>query len=30
VADIEANAALLPAHQRKSRMGVIRLLKWIS
>ena len=27
---IEANAAALPAHRRKSRMGVIRLLKWIS
>jgi nucleoside-diphosphate-sugar epimerase len=28
--DLEANAAALPAHRRKSRMGVIRLLKWIS
>jgi UDP-glucose 4-epimerase len=27
---LEDNAASLPAHRRKSRMGVIRLLKWIS
>jgi nucleoside-diphosphate-sugar epimerase len=29
-ARIEAEADSLPAHRRKSRMGVIRLLKWIS
>jgi nucleoside-diphosphate-sugar epimerase len=28
--ELEANAAALPAHRRKARMGVIRLLKWIS
>ena len=28
--NIEANADSLPAHRRKARMGVIRLLKWIS
>ncbi|MEI9999631.1 MAG: NAD(P)-dependent oxidoreductase [Verrucomicrobiota bacterium] len=28
--ELEANAASLPAHRRKARMGVIRLLKWIS
>jgi UDP-glucose 4-epimerase len=28
--NIEANADQLPAHRRKARMGVIRLLKWIS
>lgn len=27
---LEAEAASLPAHRRKSRMGIIRLLKWIS
>jgi UDP-glucose 4-epimerase len=29
-AELEASAASLPAHRRKSRMGIIRLLKWIS
>jgi nucleoside-diphosphate-sugar epimerase len=29
-ARIEAEADSLPAHRRKARMGVIRLLKWIS
>jgi nucleoside-diphosphate-sugar epimerase len=29
-AELEATADSLPAHRRKSRMGVIRLLKWVS
>ena len=29
-ARLEAEADSLPAHRRKSRMGIIRLLKWIS
>ncbi len=28
--ELESTASSLPAHRRKSRMGVIRILKWIS